>query len=99
MTCGRGAIAGVAVTGAERSAATVYRARAACRRGRSDHVEKGELVDRLAVESARADEPLRELAADHAGGAGDENVHVRSSALMREAQLLIVSRSSSWQLP
>ena len=42
-------------------------------------VEQGQLVDRLAIERAVAGEPPGELAADHAGGAGDEDMHVASS--------------------
>jgi hypothetical protein len=45
-------------------------------RRRRDDVEQRELFDRLTVELARAVEPLAELAADHAGRPGDENVHV-----------------------
>ena len=43
---------------------------------RRHHVDQGELVDRLAVQPAVRHETLGELAPDHAGGAGDENVHV-----------------------
>ncbi len=42
---------------------------------RRRHVDQRELVDRPAVERAVVREPLRELAADHAAGAGDENMH------------------------
>ena len=38
-------------------------------------VDQRELVDRLAVERAGSDQPRHELAPDHSGGAGDENVH------------------------
>ena len=38
-------------------------------------VDQRELVDRLAVERARSDQARHELAPDHSGGAGDQNVH------------------------
>ncbi len=41
------------------------------RRCGGDDVDQRELLDRLAVERAVADEARRELAPDHAGGAGD----------------------------
>ena len=45
------------------------------RPGRGDDVHQRELFDRLAVQRAVDDQPLDQLAADHAGRAGDENVH------------------------
>jgi len=42
---------------------------------RRDHVDQGELLDRFAAERAVGHQPFGQLAADHAGGAGDENVH------------------------
>src|SRR5258708_15757951 len=42
---------------------------------RSTDVDQRELVDRLAVERAGGNEARHELAPDHSGGAGDENVH------------------------
>ena len=50
---------------------------------RRHDVEKRELVDRLAVERFVGDQPLGQLAADHAGRAGDEDVH--AVLLQREA--------------
>src|SRR5580704_14829552 len=38
-------------------------------------IDQRELIDRLAVEPAGSDHARHELAADHSGGAGDENVH------------------------
>ena len=38
-------------------------------------IDQRELVDRLAVERAGSDQARHELAPDHSGGAGDENVH------------------------
>jgi hypothetical protein len=45
------------------------------------HIEQGQRGDRLAVERTVAREPLGQLAADHAGRAGDEDVHRCCSAL------------------
>ena len=42
---------------------------------RRDDVHQRQLLDRLAVQRAVDDQPLDQLAADHAGRAGDENVH------------------------
>ena len=42
---------------------------------RRDDVHQRQLFDRLAVQRAVDDQPLDQLAADHAGRAGDENVH------------------------
>ena len=42
---------------------------------RRDDIHQRELFDRLAVQRAVDDQPLDQLAADHAGRAGDENVH------------------------
>src|SRR5690349_2466760 len=46
---------------------------------RRNNVDQREPVDRLAIEAALGDEPIRELAPDHAGRPGDENVHKRPS--------------------
>src|SRR6476661_8298469 len=51
-----------------------------------DDIDQRELVYRLAVEPSVADEPCRQLAPDHAGRAGDENVHEKS-LLLRLARL------------
>ena len=45
-------------------------------RRRHDDVEQCQPVDRLAVEPAVDGKPFGQLAADHAGRAGDEDVHV-----------------------
>jgi hypothetical protein len=42
---------------------------------RCHHVDQREPVDRLAVQTAVGDEALGQLAPDHAGRAGDEDVH------------------------
>src|SRR3954471_4391111 len=42
---------------------------------RRHHIDQRELVDGLAVKASVADEAPGELASDHAGRAGDENVH------------------------
>src|SRR5204863_7680270 len=42
---------------------------------RRGYIDQRELVDRLTVEPNVGDEPRCELAPDHAGRAGDENVH------------------------
>ena len=54
-------------------------AREARRLFRRHHVGQRQLVDRLTVELAVLDQPRGELAADHAGGAGDQNMHLTSS--------------------
>ena len=52
----------------------------ACRlRGRHD-VDQRELVDRLAIQAAIGNQTLGQLAPDHAGRAGDEDVHDLSPA-------------------
>src|SRR5262245_23003850 len=48
-------------------------------RDRWNDVEQRDLVDPLAVELSIPGQPLRQLAADHAGRAGDEDMHVVSS--------------------
>ncbi len=42
---------------------------------RRDDIDQGEPLDRLAVERAIADQTRSELAPDHSGGAGNQNVH------------------------
>ena len=49
------------------------------RLSRREHVGEREPLDRLSVERA-GDEPLRQLAADHSGRPGDEDVHVGAEA-------------------
>ena len=71
----------MAMAGSARSAVRIFtwsgEARGPRRR---DDVDQRQLVDRLAVQRAVDDQPLGELAADHAGRAGDENVHCVSRA-------------------
>ncbi len=50
----------------------------ACGLRRRHDVDQREPVDRLAVQAAVGDEALGQLAPDHAGRAGDEDVHVSS---------------------
>ena len=77
MISGRPSMARAALPGVERSAATmsVLPAKLVGLVRRHD-VEQRQLVDLLAVEPAVPGEPLGQLAADHAGGAGDEDMHV-----------------------
>src|ERR1051325_1709031 len=60
---------------------------------RRHDIDQRELVDRLAVEPARDGEPLGELAPDHAGRAGDENVHWCSSPELSSGRRLHRARS------
>jgi len=52
---------------------------------RWNDVEQRHLVDALAVEFSIAGQPFRQLAADHAGRAGNEYVHVFCSLKRRGA--------------
>ena len=55
-----------------------------------DDIHQRQLFDRLAVQRAVDDQPLDQLAADHAGRAGDENVHARSLCARIRAELRLL---------
>ena len=57
---------------------------------RRDDVDQRQLFDRLAVQRAVDDQPLDQLAADHAGRAGDENVHVAFPSRPIRAELRLL---------